>query len=77
MFACVFKGRKKPHGVSSSLSDCKGTKNLSMKKYTYLTKTQNEEMIALYKCEFLKEIEENEYFGNSESGQYTQLLLTQ
>ena len=31
MFACVFKGRKNPHGVSSSLSDCKGTKKLSMK----------------------------------------------
>ena len=48
----------------------------SMKKYTYLTKTQNEEMIALYKCEFLNEIEENEYFGNSESGSYVNKVVS-
>ena len=48
----------------------------SMKKYTYLTKTQNEEMITLYKCEFLKEIEENEYFGNSESGSYVNKVVS-
>ena len=48
----------------------------SMKKYTYLTKTQNEEMITLYKCEFLNEIEENEYFGNSESGSYVNKVVS-
>ena len=47
-----------------------------MKKYTYLTKMQNEEMITLYKCEFLNEIEENEYFGNSESGSYLNKVVS-
>ena len=37
-----------------------------MKKYTYLTKTKEEELIIYYKSEFIDEIGENEYFGNSE-----------
>ena len=41
-----------------------------MKRYNYLTKVKEEEMIVYYKCEFLNEIEENEYFGNSEHKVY-------
>ena len=41
-----------------------------MKKYNYLTKVKDEEMIVYYKSEFLNEIEENEYFGNSEHNLY-------
>ena len=33
-----------------------------MKKYNYLTKVKDEEMVVYYKCEFIDEINENEYF---------------
>ena len=47
-----------------------------MKKYTFLTKMINEEMITYYKCEIINEIEENEYFGNSENGEYLNKVVS-
>ena len=47
-----------------------------MKKYTFLTKTRDEEMITYYKCEFLNEIEENEYFGDSEYSLYINKVIS-
>ena len=47
-----------------------------MKKYTFLTKTKDEEMITYYKCEFENEIEENEYFGNSEHKLYINKVIS-
>ena len=46
-----------------------------MKRYNYLTKVKEEEMIVYYKCEFLNEIEENEYFGNSEHKVYKNKVI--
>ena len=46
-----------------------------MKKYTFLTKTTNGEMITYHKSEFLSEIEENEYFGNSINGAYSNKVI--
>ena len=37
-----------------------------LKKYLFLTKTKNEELITYYKCVFTKTIEDRDYFGESE-----------
>ena len=47
-----------------------------MKKYNYLTKVKDEEMVVYYKCEFIDEINENEYFGNSEHQIYINKVIS-
>ena len=47
-----------------------------MKKYNYLTKVKDEEMIVYYKSEFLNEIESNEYFGDSEHNLYKNKVIS-
>ena len=47
-----------------------------MKKYNYLTKIKEEEMVIYYKSEFVNEIEENEYFGNNEHKVYLNKVIS-
>ena len=47
-----------------------------MNKYNYLTKVKDEEMVVYYKCEFIDEINENEYFGNSEHQIYINKVIS-
>ena len=46
-----------------------------MKKYNYLTKMKDEELVTIYKCQYLNDIEENEYFGNSEHKLYINKVI--
>ena len=47
-----------------------------IKKYSFLSKTKNEEMITFYKCVFTKTIESSDYFGDSEHRKYINKVIS-
>ena len=47
-----------------------------IKKYIYLTKTKNEELVTFYKCVFTKTIENKDYFGESEYRIYINKVIS-
>ena len=47
-----------------------------LKKYLYLTKTKNEELITFYRSIYTKTIEDNDYFGDSEHRIYINKVVS-
>ena len=47
-----------------------------LKKYSFLTKTKNEELITFYRSIYTKTIEDNDYFGDSERRIYINKVMS-